>query len=99
MDKPFFTHKIVSLYSTGKIYAVDTNGGTHQHMLWSFHYLTVRSQQVTSLKGFESKVIEIVITVVDDGTVKHLFVLSYYGDGLIADESGFLTGFWVDIVV
>ena len=44
---------------------MNTQRHPHIHLLWAFGNLTVDAEQVTFFQGFESKIIEMVISVVD----------------------------------
>ena len=45
---------------------MDTNGNTHEHLLWSFSDFSVQAHEVGACQGLETEVIVAEIAVVDD---------------------------------
>jgi hypothetical protein len=66
---------MVSFKSSFDIIFVDANGHTHQHVLRSFHNLSIDFEKVRPLQGFETKVIIIKVPIIDYLTVQPCRIL------------------------
>ena len=70
MSEAFSAHQVVGLNGRSDVLAMDADRHSHDHMLRTFHYLTLNSQQVTPFQGFEAKVVVIEVSCEVDGLVK-----------------------------
>lgn len=57
MREEFVTHQLVGLNGGIDVISVDANCHSHQHVLGSFYYFPIDSEQVTPLKSFEAEVV------------------------------------------
>ena len=79
MPSPKFTYvramaQSSPLKSSLDVGLVDTDGDTHQHVLWALHNLLVNLEQVRALEGLEAKVVVVEIPLRIDGLVEGLGV-------------------------
>ena len=42
---------------------------SHEHVLWSLYHYLFAAEQVASLQGLEAEIVEIIITIVDNGGI------------------------------
>lgn len=66
---------MVSFKSSFDIIFVDANRHAHQHVLRSFHNLSIDFEKVRPLQGFETKVIIIKVPIIDYFTVQPCCIL------------------------
>lgn len=66
---------MVSFKSSFDIIFVDANRHAHQHVLRSFHNLSIDFEKVRPLQGFETKVIIIKVPIIDYFTVQSCRIL------------------------
>jgi hypothetical protein len=50
-------HQVIGLHSRCHIAAVDATGCAHDEVLWPFHTLSVHTEKIRLLQGFETKVV------------------------------------------
>ena len=50
-------HQVIGLHSRCHIATVDATGCTHDEVLWPFHTLSVHTEKIRLLQGFETKVV------------------------------------------
>ena len=97
MSKVSLTHQVIGVERFLNVAVVDTDGHTHQHVLRSFSDHTVEFQKVRTLKGLETKVVVVVITLVIDVIVENLGVCHDDFIHFFGNEGSMLVGFWVDV--
>ena len=66
---------MIRINSLFDILLVDTDGYSHQHVLRALDNFTVDAQQIGALQSFETKVVVIKVTVVDNFRVKSFRIL------------------------
>ncbi len=75
MSEPALGHSMVSFKSSFDIIFVDANRHAHQHVLRSFHNLSIDFEKVRPFQGFETKVIIIKVPIIDYFTVQPCCIL------------------------
>jgi hypothetical protein len=48
-------HEMVRFEDAFDVVAVDANGNTHDHVLWSFGDFAIAAEEVGAFKGFEAE--------------------------------------------
>ena len=88
MREEFMAHQFVGLDGGVDVISVDANRHSHQHMLGSFHYFPIDSEQVAPLKCFEAEVVVVEVPGEVENFVKFLVVfLNYVVDCLVEERS------------
>jgi hypothetical protein len=99
MRKEFLREQVISLNSRRHIFAMDTHGNSHEHMLRSFRNAIVDTEEVRPFQSLESKIVVVEVPVVDDGRVELLRVGHDVVVGQLGNHGGVLAGLGVDVVV
>lgn len=64
MSEPSVTHEVVGLDGGIDVGLVNTNGHSHEHVLWSLNDLTLDLEEVGSFESLETEVVVVVISLV-----------------------------------
>lgn len=75
MCEPSLRHHMIRFDCRINIILVNSNSNPHQHVLRSFHNLPLHLQKVRPLKCFETKVVIVKVSVIDDFTVQTSSIL------------------------
>jgi hypothetical protein len=92
-------HEVVSLEDLVNVGTVNTDGDTHDHVLWSLDNLAVNAEQVRPLERLETKVVVSEISVVDDGRVESVPVVHDNLVDVVGNHRCLLASFGVNPVV
>lgn len=74
--EPALRHVVVGVHSSLDVLSVNANGNSHKHVLGSLSNLSIKLEQVGTLKRFEAKEIELEVTIVDNHGVEALWLVS-----------------------
>jgi hypothetical protein len=97
MSKPTLRKQVVGLNSRFDIVFVDTNSDTHKHVLRTFYYTAVNAEEVRALESFETKVVVIKITIIDDFRVETFLVVHDNLEDVFSDQGSGILGLGVDV--
>lgn len=75
MSEPSLRHQVVCLDRRIYVILVNSNSNPHQHVLRSFHNLPLDLQEIGPLKGFETKIIIVKVSIIDYLTVQASSIL------------------------
>ena len=78
---------------------MDADSHAHEHVLRAFDDFVIDFEQVAALEGFESEVIVVEVSVVDDLRIEEFRIITDDLNNVVCYEGGVLTGDGVDIDV
>ena len=78
---------------------MNANRHTHEHELRTFGNFVVDLEQIGFFQCFETKVIKIKITCVNNGPIQYIFVLNTNVVDFLTDEGSWLTGLRMLVMV
>ena len=70
VSKILHAHEVVGLEGSVDVIAVNADGDTHEHMLWSLDSLAIDLHQIRSLQSLEAEVVVLVVSIMDDRAVQ-----------------------------
>jgi hypothetical protein len=99
MSEPTLREQMVGFNGRFDIVFVDTDSDTHKHVLRALYNTAIDAEEVGTLEGFETKVIVIKITIVDNFRVQTFLVVHDYLENVLSDQGSRVLGLGVDMAV
>ena len=98
MSEPLLRHEVVGLESCLEIVQVDSDGGTHEHVLGTLHDLALAFEKVGALESFKAEEIVLEVAGIVDDLIDSLVIgldhlISVFG------EEGCVTALLVLVIV
>ena len=99
MCKVSLGHEVVRLDDLCDVTTVNTDGNSHDHVLWPLNDLAVDAEKVRPFERLEAKVIVRKVAIVDDRGIQDVFVVHDDLVHIIGDHRRGLVGLWIDPAV